>query len=545
MLKLYKVLILLLVPVITSAQTMPKVAGEKPKLIIGINISNFRNDFLNKYWDKFDDNGFKKLVSRGTYCKNTQINYTNAEPGVGVASIITGTYPSDHGIVGQYWYNNLKGAEENCIADDKMNTVGGAYTAGKFSPKHLMSTSFADEINLSQNFKSKVYSVCLTPEESVLAGGHTADAAYWFDFEKGNFVSSTYYIDSLPNWANDFNAKRIPDTYIEGLWEPLWPIEAYTESWADDSEYETGFNKQVTFPYELEKISKKISRKEPYTVLNFTPYGNTLTKDFAIQIIANEELGQDDITDVLMVSFTASKNLAPLFGPVSVEVEDLVLRLDKQLAHFLEFIDATVGKENTLIFLTAEQGMSHYPEYMEANKIPTGYFNAKSANMLMKSYLSNLYGKGDWVTRFENNQVYLDRLMIEDAKLNLVEVQNKTADFLLQFEGVANALTASNLQSTNYTSGVFQKIQNGYNQKRSGDVIINLRKGWVERGEWHFHGFGNENKVPLIFYGWKVGRDEIYNKVDIIDIAPTVNALLDVNAPNASRGVPIRDIIEK
>jgi predicted AlkP superfamily pyrophosphatase or phosphodiesterase len=526
------------------SQDGKRIPSDKPRLIVGIVVTQFRHDYISRYWDKFGDDGFRRLINRGTYCKNTGYNYLISDKGVGIASIVTGTNPSNHGIVGENWYSDLKGKVIPSIFDESVKTIGGPYESGQYSPHQLLSTTFSDELNLSNNFKSKVIGVSLEPISSVFSAGHTATAAYWFDTENGNFITSNYYMDSLPSWVNDFNAKKIPDTYIEKTWLPILLLESYTESLPDKNDYEQGFDKQTVFPYEVKQIARIFDRKENYKVLNSTPYGDNLVKDFAIQAIVNENLGGDDNTDILFLNFTALEQIGNLFGVLSVEVEDEVLRLDKEIAHLLNFIDETVGTENTLVYFTAEHGLAYNPEYLESKSIPSGYFNSGSAISLLSSYMNNYYGKGDWIKLYHAQQIYLNRTLIESAKLSLSDVQENAANLMLQFQGVQNTLTSTSLTKTNYVEGTFRKIQNGYNQKRSGDIIINLANGYVEKQGRDVVSFGTDTRVPLIWYGWKIGRRTVITPVDLIDIAPTISVLLDISYPNSNTGIPIGEVID-
>ncbi len=529
------------------AQNGKKIPSEKPKLIVGIIVSQIRSDYLYRFWDKLDEKGIKKLVNRGTFCKNTSFNYLLSQEGVGHASIVTGTTPANHGIVGKNWYLYLQDKVVGNTEDKNQKSVGGSYESGMQSPKNLMTTTLSDEIRLSNNFKSKVISVSFNPSPAVLSGGHTANAAYWFDEVSGNFVTSSFYMDSLPTWVNNFNSKKLPDIYLEKEWNTLHPISHYSESLPDDNKYETGIKGNNTFPYNLMELSKSTKKKKNYEILAKTPFGNSLTKDFALSAIVNEELGEDQFTDVLYISFTAIENIGNLFGPNSVEVEDAFLRFDKEVAHFLEFIDDNFGKENVLIFLTTDHGVAQVPTYLNDKKIPVGYFNHYGAMSLLNSALNNVYGKGKWIKAYHSQQIYLNRILIEDSRLSLEEFQNFVAQFMLQFSGVSNTITSSTLQTNNFTSGIFQKIQNGYNQKNSGDVIINLMPGWVEKSDGstnHNSSYAYDSRIPLIWYGWKIGRGTISRPIDIIDIAPTISYMLNIPYPNASTGQPIIELVE-
>jgi hypothetical protein len=528
-------------------QNNTRIPSEKPRLIIGIVISQMRYDYIYRYWNKFEENGFKKLITRGTFCKNASFNYLLSQEGVGHSTIATGTLPANHGIVSKQWYLNLQDKIVQNIEDDKYNTIGGSYEAGKYSPENLLCTTYSDELRLSNNLQSRVFGISLDAAPAILSSGHTANMVYWLDTKSGNFVTSTYYADSLPTWVSDFNNKKFPDTYLEREWNTLLPINEYTESLPDDNKYETGIKGRKIFPYNLPKLINTKNRLKDYNILKSTPFGNSLVKDFAISIIVNENLGKDEYTDIITVSFTATENIGNLFGPNSVEVEDAFLRLDKEIAHFLNFIDSNIGKENVLIYLTSDHGVSPIPDYLTDHKIPGGYFNQYGAISLLKSALNNIYGKGDWIKAYNSQQIYLNRLLIEDAKIPLSEFQNYTARFILQFSGVANTITSTTLQTTNFTSGIFKKIQNGFNQKRSGDVIINLKAGWIEKGDGlsnYNSSYAYDSRIPLIWYGWKIGRGTVVRPVDIIDIAPTISTFLNIAYPNACTGNPILELTQ-
>lgn len=532
---------------VLKSQDRKKIPSEQPKLIVGIVVSQMRYDYLFRFWDKLDNNGFKKLVDRGTFCKNTSFNYLFSQDGVGHATIVTGTTPSNHGIVGSEWYVNLQEKVVKNVEDGSRKTIGGSFEAGKKSPLNLMSSTFSDELRLSNNFKSKVISISLNGSSAVLSGGHTANAAYWFDESTGDFISSSYYMDSLPDWVNEFNEKKLADIYLQKEWNTLLPIQDYIESLPDKNKYETGFGSQTSFPYILPELSNSTKKTKNYSILSKTPFGNNLTKDFALTAILKEKLGEDLFTDVLMVSFNATEEIGNLFGPNSIEVEDAVLRMDKELAHFLDFIDSNIGKENVLLFLTSDHGVSQVPSYLSDMKIPAGYFNSKGALSLLNSALNNVYGKGDWIKKYNSQQIYLNHNLIDDSRLSLEQVQNYVAQFVLQFTGVANTITATTLQNTDFTSGIFQKIQNSYNQKNSGDVIINLKPGWVEKDEGstnHNTSYAYDARIPLLWYGWKVGRKTVSRQVDITDIAPTISSFLNMSYPNACTGEPIYELFE-
>jgi hypothetical protein len=540
-------LFLLFLPLSLVCQESRIIPPEKPKLVIGIVIDQMRYDYIFRYWSKFGDNGFHRLLNEGTFCKNAQFNYLFTQSSVGYATIATGAMPSSHGIISEEWYQRLKKEKIQCIADDAVKAVGGSYEQGAYSPRNLLASTIADEIKLNSALRSKVFGVSMKAEAAILLSGHTADAAYWYDPKTGTWMTSTYYLDSLPAWVNDFNLKNLQDIYLDKEWNTLLPLEEYTESLPDESGYETGLGNRKTFPYDLASISKVKKKERDYSILASTPFGNTFTKDFAIQLIVNEALGKDEYTDYLALNFSSTEKIGLNFGPGSVEIEDTYLRLDQELGHFLEFIDKEIGKKNVLIFLTSNHGVSLNPGYLENLGIPGGFFNLKGSMSLLASYLNAVYGNGEWIDGYTDQQIFLNRELIEDSRLSLEEFQNRVARFMVQFTGVANAITSSTLETTNFTEGIFFKIQNGFNQKRSGDIIINFEPGWVIKNG---NATGNnssyryDSHVPLIWYGWRIRRVTILTPVDMTSVAPTIAFMLNISFPSGASGQPIQDIVE-
>ncbi len=531
----------------STAQLNRSIPSEKPKLIVQLVVSQMRFDYISRYWDKFGDNGFKLLVNEGTYCRNARYNYLLTQAYPGLATIATGANPSVHGIIADKWFNRNTGNEVEATADDKVNTVGGSFFSGKYSAKNLVTSTFGDELKLN-NANSKVVSIALDAGSAILLGGHSANGMYWFDTEKGLWVSSSYYTDALPAWVDTFNSKGFAKLYTDREWKALQPIQKYEEA---DTAAVKSVEKKKSLAEKLkgmmDGIIGKPQPKTDFKVLLENPYGNLLTKDLAIAAVVGENLGADEHPDLLCITFSANRFIGGKFGPHSIEMEDTYLRLDRELAHFLEFINSTVGKENCLFILTSDQGVASTPDYLEKSKIPGGYFDPKKAMILLGSYLNALYGQGNWITGYHDKQIYLNRKLIEDSNLNLADFQQKIADFMLEFSGVSNSTTAHNLQNGNFANGIMVKFQNSYNQRRSGDVIINLEPGWVERNGKVTSAnspYDYDSHVPLIFYGWKAKRKSVLNPVYINDLAPTLSILLGITWPNGATGTPIKEMIE-
>jgi predicted AlkP superfamily pyrophosphatase or phosphodiesterase len=526
------------------SQDNKRIPPEKPKLVITLVVEQMRNDYLQRYWDKMGNNGFRRLVNEGTYFKNASYGYQLNHTGTGIATLMTGSQPSTHGIIADEWYNQLKDKNIESTNDEAVKGIGGDAINGFRSPSNLFGSTLSDELKLSNNLKSRVYSVSANEKAAVFGGGHLANAAWWLDSETGKMMTSSHYTNISPPWVAEFNAKKFADTYLERKWELTLPLDQYTESLPDNNPYKTPFDSQNrSFPYDLKKIRGKAAR---YDLLTLTPFGNTFTKDFALSLLTNENLGNNGNTDYLFISFSATSNIGHRFGILSIELQDAYLQLDRDIAHFLSYIDENYGKENVLILFTSDKGANHNPAYLEASGMPTGTFNQMQAMILLRSYLNATLGNGDWVKAYHSRQIYLNHQLIEDSKLSLVELQEKVARFMLQFSGISAAIPASVFQQNYFGSGLYNKIQNGYMSKRSGDVMVALQPGWNERTN-NINSSNSlpvtENHVPLVFYGWKMNRSNIARPVDITSVTPTMAVLLGISAPQVSSGQLLQEVI--
>jgi len=522
---------------------------DKPRLVIGIIVEQLKYDQLERFRDRLGENGIKKLINEGTYFKNASFEYMLTQSAPGYATIATGTEPSFHGITSDNWYLSLRNELIYCTKDIEVNPVGGSFEAGLNSPVNLQSSTFSDELEIATNKKAKVFGVGMKENSAIFSAGHAADGAYWFDNSTGTWMSSTYYIDTLPVWVNDFNAMKFPDSYLNDTWSLLKPSVDYADCLPDSNNFEAGFNGINYFPYDLKKLRSKgmFNARNDYSLLRETPFANSLTTSFAIRLIENEKLGKDDVTDYLSICYSATDNIGHRFGPSSVEMGDAVLRLDDDIKNLLTFLNDSIGKKNVLIYFTAAHGISEIPAVLEKNKIPAGYFKQNQALQLLRSYLNAVYGEGDWVKGYSERQIYLNRTLIEDARLPLEEVQKKVARFLVQFTGVAAAYPYSAFEANDFVNGNLKRIINNFNPQRSGDVIVTLNPGWVEKeGDFvtdHNSPYEYDSHVPLIWYGWTINRATVNRKVNMTDIAATLSSLCKVPYPNACSGEPLFELL--
>jgi predicted AlkP superfamily pyrophosphatase or phosphodiesterase len=527
---------------LSAHKTLPAPAS-KPKLVVGIVVDQMRYDYIYRYWEKFGNDGFKRLVNEGFFCRNTNYNYVPTYTGPGHASIYTGTTPAVHGIIANEWYDSKTNKYIYCAEDNSVNGVGSSSNEGKRSPLNNFTSTITDELRISSNMKSKVIGIALKDRSAILPAGHTANAAYWYDGGNGSFISSTYYMKELPGWLQEFNKKELAKKYLSQPWNLLLPADQYTESIADDNKYEgllKGENKPV-FPHDLPKIMMN----NDLNLIRFTPFGNSLTKDLAIEVIKNEKMGTSGATDFLAVSFSSPDYIGHTWGPNSMEQEDDYLRLDKDLAELFKFLDNQLGKENVLVFLTADHAAPEVPAYLMDLKVPAGYVNEGKMNWELKSYLKQVYGDS-LVLSMSNQQVFLNHKMIDEKKLDLQKVQNDAASFISKMEGVAEVLTGTTMNNTSFSEGSRYFMQKGYHVQRSGDVLINYLPSWVDyhrTGTTHGSPYSYDTHVPLIFYGWNIKQGSSSEQVYITDVAATLAMMLNIQFPNGCTGKPIPSLV--
>ncbi len=533
----------------------------KPKLVVGIVVDQMRSDQLYRYTKKYATGGFMRLVRQGYNFKNANYNYVPTVTAAGHASIYTGTTPSVHGIIGNSWYDryttqllgNVNDGTETIVGSTEKNALGA-------SPKNLMTTTISDELRLATNFNAKVISISLKDRGAILPGGHTANAAYWHDWvtSPGNFVSSTYYMDELPKWVSAFNKLGKSSDYLNTTWNTLYPIETYTESEADNNNYEPslGGKPSPTFPYDLKNMREKYKEVgSEYQLIWVTPAGNSLLTDFALEAIKNEALGQDAITDFLNISYTVPDIMGHTFGPQSVEIEDVYLRLDQDIERLLNSLDTMVGKNNYVLFLTADHAAMPVASFLKDHKLPAGVARIKQYHDAVINFLNSKYGQNAWIENFDGEQLYLNRSLIANLKLDLNVIEQEVADFLIDIPGIQNVLTAHHLKSMNYDSGIKHLVQNGYYAKRSGDVLLSFDSGFSQnpnsmipvsqvKGTTHGSGFAYDTHVPMVWFGTGIPQGESVRKVAPIDIAPSLAMILNIGLPSGTTGEPLVEIFQ-
>ena len=540
--KLFAFVVIILFCNFLYAQQSKKV--QRPKLVVGIVVDQMRWDYLYRYHDRYSDGGFKRLLNEGFSCENTFINYLPSYTAVGHTVVYSGSVPAIDGIVGNDWVDQITGRKWYCTEDTVAQTVGASGKAGQMSPNNLLVSTITDELRLATNFQSKVVGVSLKDRAAILPAGHTANAAFWFDDNSGRFITSTYYMKDLPEWVKKFNANDEPQKLVANGWNTLYPVNTYAQSSADNVSWEGKFKGEdaPVFPHDIKNIYKQDRGS-----LRSTPFGNTLTMDFAKAAVNGYNLGMGTATDFLAINCASTDYVGHKYGPNSIEVEDTYLRLDKDFAAFFQFLDQKVGEGNYLIFLTADHGAAHSIGFMQEYHIPADFIESNKIDKSLNQFLGQQFNVENLIASSINYHFSFDLKKITENKLDYESVKKAAVSFLQKQPGIQFAVDIDHIGGAPIPEPIKTKIINGYNTKRCGPVMIIPDPGWFEGkagGTGTTHGNWNpyDTHIPLVFMGWGIKHGATNRNVRMSDISPTLAALLHIQMPNGNVGEVIREV---
>ncbi len=518
----------------------------RPKLVVGIVIDQMRWDYLYRFNPLFQSNGgFKRMMGEGFSSDNTLVPYAPTVTACGHTCVYTGSVPAIHGITGNNWWDNQLLRNVYCSEDKSVSTVGTNNDAGQMSPKNMLTTTVCDELRLATNFKSKVIGVAIKDRGSILPAGHSANAAYWYDSKTGNFITSTYYMNELPAWVNQFNKRKLVDSFYNIGWNTVLPKAIYSDYATDDVKaYESKpFGKDlIGFPYDLSAFKGK-----DYSKIASTPYGNSLTVEMAEAAVINEHLGKGIATDFLAVSFSSPDYIGHSFGPNSWEMVDDYVRLDNELGKLFSFLDASIGKNQYTVFLTADHAVAHIPGFMKEHKLPAGNFDDNLAHKELNDLIKDKFGISNAIESTSNYQISLNHDKIDSAKQDIDAIKKLIISSLLKKDAVANAFETSKILISTLNKTQREMFANGYYPNRCGDIQIVLKSGYMEgsnTGTTHGLWAPYDAHIPLLFYGWGIKKGKTRKEYYMTDIAPTIAALLHIQMPSGSVGKVIDEALK-
>ncbi len=504
--------------------------SEPPRLVVGIKIDGLQANHIQKMWRYFTPGGFRKIVSEGISIENLQHNIVSAGNSADMATIMTGSFPFYHGISGDNFYSRLDNQTFSILYDKNEIGIG---TKDKFSAHKLLTSTFTDELRMS-NPQSQVHSIGINAEDAIMMGGHTATSVSWIDDAANRWVTTAYYDRGLSRWADLMNVNGTFKQLSSEKWTPSANVSTYMNPTVKGS-------RSVAFSY---NPGERRAENSAQTLLKNTPAANSLVTELAKLMLDKEQIGADKNTDVLMLQFNVKIPNQVASALIYSEQEDMYIRLDRNIQELISLINSRIGADNTLYFLVGGGMDAHSPVELGKNQIPAGFFNADKALALLNTYLMAIYGQEKWVSGYYGKNIFLNKKKIEEKKLNWKEFQEKVTDFMIEFEGVQAAYSATEiLNFSGENSDVRNKIRNSFHKNTAGDVFISLMPGWIEvDNKGRVVGDANSPQVSLPFYILRKGMaaQQITDEYHSIDIAPTISALMGIPNPNANLGKQIK-----
>ena len=533
-----------------SSLTQERASHVTPDLVVGITIDQMRPDYFFRYWNHLGEGGLKRLVNEGFFFRNGHFRHGQTSTGPGHAAQFTGTTPAIHGLLGNSWYVRELDRSINVI-----EAVGSGFRGvgsrpdydGEKGPVNMLTTTVGDELYLHTGHRSRTIGLSRKDRGAILPAGHTGHA-YWFEGSTGNFITSTFYRDELPDWLQAFNARNLAQEYLTQVWEPLHPIDGYVESREDENPYEGRTGGSTAFPFDLPAL---MADGASPSLLNTTPFSDQLLLELAKGAIEGEGLGRGPVPDILSLALSATDAIGHRFGPASKQMQDHILRLDGYLADFFSYLDREFGMERVLVFLTADHGGAYIPHYLRDQGIPTGHPDNETGISgeiagAIRGFLQDRYGR-DLLLAVSNQNLYLDLPALEALGLDPDGIRVEVKRFALTLDGVGGAMTAQTLTRTEFTRGPRAAMQHSWHQKRSGDVVIWLEPqtqgGTGTGGTGHGTPWAYDRHVPILFMGAGIPAGESMELVHVSDIAPTVANFLNSPLPSGNIGQPLNDLL--
>lgn len=521
-------------------------ALKRPKLVVGLVVDQMRWDYLYRFYDRYGEGGFKRILRTGFSHENTYIDHLPTVTAIGHTAVYTGSVPSIHGITGNDFIIEHTGQGMYCTEDATVQGLGVEGRKGHMSPRNLLVSTITDELKLATNFRSKVIGIAIKDRGSILPAGHFADAAYWFG-PNASWVSSTYYLKALPQWVQQFNGRQHARKYLEKGWNTLYPIESYKQSSPDNNRYEGHLEGTAspTLPIPAETLLKN-----GLEVIRDTPFGNSYTLDFAKEAVKKERLGNnpEHVPDFLAVSLSSTDGIGHKFGVNALEVEDMYLRLDQDLAEFFDFLDGEVGKGEYTFFLTADHGASHNNPFFIDHKGAGGYMPQEASADYLNQALKQQFGYDSLVISTANYQIHLNHATIAAKELNEAAIRSFLVNALRRVEGVAYAVDMDSLSTATIAQPIRERLINSYHYERSGVITIIPYPQWKggnssQTGTGHGTWNPYDAHIPLLWMGWGIKQGASNRVTFMTDIAPTLAALLHIQEPNGNVGRPLTDLL--
>lgn len=527
---------------ILSATSMA-MAQTEPRLVVNIVISSMGAEDLDRYADNFSSAGLRRIINGGQRFTNASYDYMQTTTPVSLATLSTGATPSIHGVVADRWFDYVGNKEVSLIEDRKEQSVNYSGGSGSYSPRNLVAQTLSDAL-AQQHPDSHIATIAVEPLSAIVMAGRSGEV-YWMETLQSSWTTSSYYSKELPKWIADYNYQDQNEEYAIKRWTSLLPYDNYHNSQVSVVEgLQSKTNKRIIHVQETPLA--KGTMDDIYYQMCYTPAGNSAMLAFAREVVTHNKMGGDAVPDMLNIVLDTPRLISNRFGPESVEYEDMLYRLDRDMESFLSFLSTQVAApEQLLIVLTSDHGTS--PSY-NATEDVRERFNVRQAEVITNAFIGSIYGNGDWILGCIDRAIYLNHNLIMDKGLSLEKIQNDVATFVMQLRGVSQAVTAESMRGSYFGSGYGRKIQNGFYPRRSGDVVLNLMPEWIEEREQTRSMSGSmyryDTQVPLIIYGAGCKAQLRNDKIDMTSLAATQAEILGIMAPSAAEGEEITIIYE-
>lgn len=509
-------------------------AADRPRLVVNIVVSSMRAGDIDRYADNFSNGGFRRLIEGGAYFTNASYDYMQTTTPVSLATLATGAQPSTHGVVAESWFDYVGNRQVSLIDDQKEQSVNYSGGSGGYSPRNLTAQTIGDAV-ARDNGDSRIATIAVKPLSAIVTAGKSGEV-YWMETLQSAWTTSSYYAKELPAWVADYNRRQANHDYMTKKWTLLLPYDSYRNTQVSCIEgLQSKSNKRIDF---IDQPSAATRIEDDYEQMCYTPAGNSAMFAFAKQAIAKNDMGSDEAPDVLNIVLDSPRLISGRFGPESVEYEDMLYRLDRDLEDFLSFVIAQVtDPRQVVVTLTSDHGTS--PSYNSPGS-EQERFNVRQAEVITNAFIGAQHGNGEWVLGCIDRAIYLNHNLIYDKGLSIADLQHDVATFLMQLRGVAHATSAEAMRNSYFGSGYARRMQNGFYPRRSGDVIINLMPEWIEETEGIRSASGSmynyDTQVPLIVFGGGVRHARIDDRTDLTSLAVTEARMLGITPPSAAEG---------
>lgn len=513
--------------------------AEAPRLVVNIIVGSLSNSDLDRYSANFSDGGFKRLMDDGVRYHNAMLDYANTSTAAGLATIATGTNPAAHGVVGESWWNYVDGSYVELLADKKAQSVPHSTGTGRYSPHRLTAPTIGDML-IMHNKESKSCTIAINPASAILLTGKHG-VGYWAESKQTHWTTTSAYIPTLPKWIGEYNREGENSIYNMKRWRPLYTPQHYINSEVAIMEGITGKTTTLITDIDLTLTNSDFGK------MCYTPAGNSMILKFAFQYITKESLGRDEHPDIINISLDTARYIAQTYGTESMEYEDMLYRLDKDIEDFLIRLYAQFKhKEQVVVTLSSCHGTS--PSYNIKGDAPRERLNIGQMEVLVNAYLGAKYGSDRYILGYANKALYLNHTLINSKRLDLATIREEVATFLLQMRGISSAISATALRNTFFGEGRSRLMQHSFYPTRSGDVLIDLLPGWIVEQEGirsaSDAGYSYDRNTPLIIYRSGMSQS-VEREVSIEALAPTLAYLLRIERPWAATEPTLSEFREK